>query len=361
MSGSTITRIKKESNFVQIHKFPLEDVRLSWKAKGLLSYMLSKPNNYQFYISELPRHSKDGKDSTRSGIEELEKLGYLVRDGENTKDSETGKYKGYSYLLYEVPQDSAIEEDPLREIRNGKPATNNNEYSNTNNKEKDKVKEMLTYARENKLEDVFSDQYKPNLSFYEMSDAKEKLTLYLHSHHNCENIRSQAMKNYNDDWLRSYVNTFVRDKWTAKGGKYKENISKFYKLLNIFIQWVRRHRDVEQTKQDSLEIRIEQKKQDFLQAIRYAANTQALYDQMVEFDVVKYWIKVKDLIDKSPVCSKMEMPTDKQIVKIAAKFGLTNRTHGYLKASIERINNTPWMHKYNKFYNALIKSFEEGQ
>ena len=87
---SKITRVKKEKDFVQIDKFPLQDDRLSWRAKGLLDYMLSMPDDWQFYVNELHKHAKDGKDSTRSALKELEEFGYLVIEKNNR--SEKGKY-----------------------------------------------------------------------------------------------------------------------------------------------------------------------------------------------------------------------------------------------------------------------------
>jgi len=52
-----IFRVHKE-NYVMLDKGFLNDTRLSWKAKGLLAYMLSLPNDWSFCISNLATHSK---------------------------------------------------------------------------------------------------------------------------------------------------------------------------------------------------------------------------------------------------------------------------------------------------------------
>ena len=70
-NNETIFKIqKRESPYVQIDKKVVEDGRLSWKAKGILLYLLSKPNDWQVYKSKLVKHSKGGRDSLTSGIKE---------------------------------------------------------------------------------------------------------------------------------------------------------------------------------------------------------------------------------------------------------------------------------------------------
>lgn len=74
-----IIRIKKETNYVVLDKYFINDIKLSWKAKGIMAYMLSKPDNWTFYIDELVKHSADGKSSFRSGFKELQDYGYVKR------------------------------------------------------------------------------------------------------------------------------------------------------------------------------------------------------------------------------------------------------------------------------------------
>ena len=60
-------------------KTPLQDKRLSWKAKGIIAYMLSMPDDWTFYMTELINHSTDGEKSFRSGMKELKDCGYVQR------------------------------------------------------------------------------------------------------------------------------------------------------------------------------------------------------------------------------------------------------------------------------------------
>ena len=98
-----IIRVIKDKNnpYVMLNKTCLQDSSISWKAKGLHSYVMSLPDGWDIYLSDLTNRSKDGKDSTNSALKELEKKGYLSR---LIKRDEKGKLLGgYDYIFYEVP------------------------------------------------------------------------------------------------------------------------------------------------------------------------------------------------------------------------------------------------------------------
>ena len=89
----------KENPYVMINKGFLENVELSWKAKGLLTYLLSRPDNWQIYVSHLIKQSTDGNTAVRSALKELKTFGYLqkypVRIG--------NKIVYWESLVYEIP------------------------------------------------------------------------------------------------------------------------------------------------------------------------------------------------------------------------------------------------------------------
>lgn len=98
---STIIRTSKRENpYVMIDKYGLNDERLSWKAKGLLAYLLSKPDDWQVYESDLIKRAADGRDSVRTGLRELEKYGYLSR---RQIRGENGSFGHMEYIVYERP------------------------------------------------------------------------------------------------------------------------------------------------------------------------------------------------------------------------------------------------------------------
>lgn len=96
---SNIIRIEKKENFVVLDKGFLNNKKLSWKAKGILAYMLSKPNDWVFYIDELIKHATDGERSFRAGLKELTEHGHVerkpVREGRRISHWET--------IVYEKP------------------------------------------------------------------------------------------------------------------------------------------------------------------------------------------------------------------------------------------------------------------
>lgn len=82
----SIVRVSKTNNFVVLDKNFLNDKNLSLKAKGLLAYMLSLPDDWTFYLEELEKHSTDGMSSLRSGFKELQENGYVTRSRKRQGD-----------------------------------------------------------------------------------------------------------------------------------------------------------------------------------------------------------------------------------------------------------------------------------
>ena len=75
---ATGRRRKRERKFVTIENSMFEDSRLSWKAKGLLGYLLTKPDGWTVRVSDLLKHATDGDKSVRTAVKELRKYGYLT-------------------------------------------------------------------------------------------------------------------------------------------------------------------------------------------------------------------------------------------------------------------------------------------
>jgi hypothetical protein len=110
--------------------FHFKEKKMSLKAKGLLSLMLSLPDDWDYSISGLAALSKDGKDSVMSALGELEKFGYLTRQ---RLTNDKGQFAGVEYNIYEEPQPQRpIAEKPILENENeGKPNAANPSQLNT--------------------------------------------------------------------------------------------------------------------------------------------------------------------------------------------------------------------------------------
>ncbi len=96
----TIMRTYKntENPYVMLNKQFINDASLSWKAKGILTYMLSKPDDWVFYTDEIIKNATDGIKSLNSGIKELKEAGYMKR----FPVYENGKIHHWEYRVYET-------------------------------------------------------------------------------------------------------------------------------------------------------------------------------------------------------------------------------------------------------------------
>ena len=108
-------RVNKNVNYTVMSNHHLQDKRLSLKAKGLLSYMLSLPDDWDYSLKGLTVGCKDGLDSVRTAVLELEEHGYVRRQKvRNAK----GQIIDYDYQVYESP----VEDDPAVPGKEGGPS-----------------------------------------------------------------------------------------------------------------------------------------------------------------------------------------------------------------------------------------------
>ena len=92
-------RVEKSKNFTTINNEFIFNKDLSLKAKGMLCHLLALPNEWKLYVEEVEKWHKDGKKAIYSAFKELTENGYMKR--EQIRDN--GKFKGYDYVVYEVP------------------------------------------------------------------------------------------------------------------------------------------------------------------------------------------------------------------------------------------------------------------
>ena len=112
-----VFRVNKNRNYTVMSNVHLRDKALPLKAKGLLSLMLSLPEDWDYSMRGLAKLSADGLDSTRAAVKALERSGYVVR--RQLYDSR-GRFSNNEYTVFEIPQPSSPSSDlPLT----GKPST----------------------------------------------------------------------------------------------------------------------------------------------------------------------------------------------------------------------------------------------
>ena len=107
-----VFRIEKTRDYTVMSNYHLRDRLLSLKAKGLLSLMLSLPEDWDYTMKGLARICKDGIDSISGGIRELETHGYLVRARVRNENGQLGSIE---YTILEQPKEPAQTPAPIRE------------------------------------------------------------------------------------------------------------------------------------------------------------------------------------------------------------------------------------------------------
>ena len=95
-----VCRVEKDKNYTTMSNYHLRDPNLSNKARGLLSTMLSLPENWDYTTRGLARICKDGVDGITAQLKELEQYGYLIRH--RIRDS-NGRIVDMEYVIYEKP------------------------------------------------------------------------------------------------------------------------------------------------------------------------------------------------------------------------------------------------------------------
>ena len=108
-----VFRIEKTRDYTVMSNHHLRDTDLSLKSKGLLSMMLSLPEDWNYTTRGLAKICKEGTDSIGSALKELERAGYIVRN--RLRDSK-GKIVDVEYVIYETPHppepDGPCEDEP---------------------------------------------------------------------------------------------------------------------------------------------------------------------------------------------------------------------------------------------------------
>ena len=106
-----VFRVEKTNDYTVMANHHLRNHALSLKAKGLLSQMLSLPEDWDYTLSGLAEINRESKDAIRAAVQELEQAGYIQR--RQTQDK-GGKFAGNEYVIREIPcpQETDTQEAP---------------------------------------------------------------------------------------------------------------------------------------------------------------------------------------------------------------------------------------------------------
>lgn len=222
-------RVYKESgNFVMVHKDFIHDSNLSWKAKGILLYLLSRPDDWQVYETEIVKHSSDGLSGLKSGIKELEEVGYIQR---NRKRDDKGRLKEYEYSVYEQPNhirfsnvgktnvgNSYIGKTNVGESHTTNNNSTNNDLTNNNNTNNDSNTSATNVTRERfeewwKLYDKKLDKKKAFSLFKSALKKHSYETIMEGTREYLKTITNKQYQKYPKTFLsqESYMNDFTEE------------------------------------------------------------------------------------------------------------------------------------------------------
>ena len=103
-----VFRVEKTKDFTIMCNHHLRNTELSLKAKGLLSLMLSLPEDWDYTTKGLAHICKDGVDSITTALKELERHGYLTRQRLRYENGQLGDIE---YTIHEKPVNAEKQED----------------------------------------------------------------------------------------------------------------------------------------------------------------------------------------------------------------------------------------------------------
>lgn len=189
-----VFRINKTNDYTVMSNHHFRNTEMSLKAKGLLSLMLSLPNDWDYSITGLTNICKESKDSIATALKELEKHGYLIR--KPTKN-EKGQFE-CEYFVYEEPQG----EEPIRKNRCGKSASGKTDAENppqlnTNklNTNKLNTKDIYIGGCKGEKKKTHKETHKDLIEAYtENTDLKEALERFVEMRKMTKGFTVNALK-----------------------------------------------------------------------------------------------------------------------------------------------------------------------
>jgi hypothetical protein len=109
----SILRVKRTKGYTTIPNSTLCDHRLSFRARGVLAFLLAKPDDWETRTTDLPAHGKEGRDAVRTALKELRDLGYMDQEREQYRDEESGKWL---WRTVTIVRDFPEPENPTSEV-----------------------------------------------------------------------------------------------------------------------------------------------------------------------------------------------------------------------------------------------------
>ncbi len=131
-----VFRVERNKGYTVMSNHHLRNKELSLKAKGLLSQMLSLPEDWDYTLKGLSLINREKIDAIREAIKELERAGYIVRSRER---DEKGRLRGADYVIFEQPQPPTPDLPTLEKPTLENPTQLNKDIQRTDLPKKEKI------------------------------------------------------------------------------------------------------------------------------------------------------------------------------------------------------------------------------
>lgn len=223
-----VIRVQKTQNYTVMSNHHLRNKELSLKAKGLISLMLSLPEEWDYSVAGLVSICKESHTSVRSALKELEEHNYLIRE---RKNSEKG-YFIYEYNLYEIPSPYTGIQHTVKMDAENTHAENHTQL----NKDKLNIKEL---NKEELNKDIYKE-FEEELSTVVNKELKELYLDYIEMRKSIDSPisarglkmliqRCERLSNMNIRIQKLLLETAIINNWKsvyAPSEKEMENINK---------------------------------------------------------------------------------------------------------------------------------------
>ena len=225
-NNTTFVRVEKNRNYTTIHNEFLKRKDLSWKAKGIMTYLLSLPDDWVVNLDEIKRNATDGESSFRSGWKELVSAGYVSR--QPVRDEKTKKIDYWETVIKE-----SISKDKSHNVENHNVGIHQVGNHKVDNRELLSTKELSTNKQSTNIQKEHqpsddgqstSDRFEVLWKEYPKKQGKKKaLTYYKRSIKNgvTDEVIMQGIEDYkkyldvNKSWLKPMDGSrwFNEERW----------------------------------------------------------------------------------------------------------------------------------------------------
>ena len=214
---SMVVRVNKTSDYTVMSNVHLKDTRLTLKAKGLLSVVLSLPSDWRYSVAGLASISKEKETSIKTALDELRENGYLVITKKMPNETQSGRIE-YEWDFYEKPTDAkqevkkqGIENLPLENLMLENQGQSNTNISNTkvlNTKELD----ISPISPLEKIVTTTELLFKEFWAAYPRKDDKKRAWLKFKAIKNLEKVFP--------DIMADVENKKKSEQWNKNGGQF---------------------------------------------------------------------------------------------------------------------------------------------